>query len=520
MSSDLSTPSSKTSGAAAVTPPDGTPTDPVRLVNSMSETIEFFVKILDEDGDDRELLMRGIELLLKEHWQVRKWGDLKLFSADDVKDYIVEANGFAKEFLSPVIIKKIGCIVEFAQYGDFSVETTLDDIMSRLAASKRRASFYPSGNSSVDSPSRKKSVSVYDITGIPTLEKFSGLDEDFFAWKAKTEDQMGVAGYSRFLTDATLPGNHVSISDGVFHSLRGALREGQAHYMAQALVDEGRLNPVSLWSQLEKYYDTSLNRANVVLFDVRRLLNFRLTTDITASKFITDFRMCLQRLRANKAKIAEDTDALRAFLLVAIQDEAFDSVRESIVRRPDSDIETILNELREREMTLTITESASIGGDGATGTRYSRRVQPTSVSGGTSGGSDSVKSNSQGGGKDSSAAYTKWSVPKLPESWRSGFGNSIYKTLLAWRADAHRGKTQAQLFAEYTIVTEKYKVGKHSSKSGSGSNSKKRPSSDPSSGGDSGQRHKDGGEEQSGNDEYRTRVRLQKSRRVITERSA
>ena len=57
---------------------------------------------------------------------------------------------------------------------------------------------------------------------------------------------MGTAGNSRFLTDTTLSSKHVSVSEGVFHSLRGALRDGQAHYMAQALVDEEKLDPVAL----------------------------------------------------------------------------------------------------------------------------------------------------------------------------------------------------------------------------------------------------------------------------------
>ncbi len=327
--------------------------------------------------------------------------------------------------------------------------------MSHLTDFNRKTSH--SGGLSVGSPSRpKKDVHIYDTKGIPTIEKFLGLDEDFFAWKAKTEDQMGVAGYVCFFTDASLPIKHVGVSEGVFHSLRGALRDGQAHYMAQALVDEGKLNPVELWSQLEAYYNTTLNRANVVLFDVRRLLNFWLTPDVTASKFITDFRVCLQRLRANKAKLAEDTDSLRAFLLLAIQDEAFYSVRESIVRRPETDIDAILTEIREREMTLSLTESAmNLSGDGATGTRNSRRVQSTSSGTGTSNpGKPSGKESN-----NTTQTDVKWSIPKFSDSWKSGFGNSVFKTLVAWRSDAHKGKTQAQLSSEYTTVNERYKAG-------------------------------------------------------------
>ncbi len=85
--------------------------------------------------------------------------------------------------------------------------------------------------------------------------------------------------------------------------------------------------------------------------------------------------------------------------MVAVQDEAFDSVRESIVRRPETDIEAILNEIREREMTLTIKESAtSLSGDGVSGNRYSRRVQSTSSSG-DSGSRPATKTGTSGSGE-------------------------------------------------------------------------------------------------------------------------
>ena len=512
MSSDPSTPSQSAGAAASVTPGGGTGVEtPVRLIHSTSEILDLFVDVLDEEDTDRATLKQGIEFLLSEHWRVRKWGDLKFFSSEDVKAALVTGNGMPAEILTPVIVKKIGCVVDYAKIGTLTADLTLDDVVGHLTASERKVS--NPGSTPLNSPSRSK-VQIYDTKGIPTIEKFSGLDEDFFGWKAKTEDQMGTAGYSRFLTDEALPAKHVSVSEGVFHSLRGALRDGQAHYMAQALVDDGKLDPVELWKKLEAYYDTALNRANVVLFDVRRLLNFRLTPDGTASKFITDFRVCLQRLRANKAKLADDKDSLRAFLLVAIQDDDFDSVRESIVRRPATDIEAILTEIREREMTLTIKESATnLSGDGVSGSRYSRRVQQTTSSG-TSGG---TASKSTGDSKESSGS-TAWRIPKYPESWRSGFGSSIFKTLVSWRTDAHKGKTLAQLMNEYSTVVEKYKTGEGKNKS----NKRSKPSGS-SEGGDKGSRNSnaDGdGDQGSGGGEYRKRIRLQKSRRIITERSA
>ena len=96
---------------------------------------------------------------------------------------------------------------------------------------------------------------------------------------------------------------------------------GQAQSFAQTMLDDKNFDPTALWKGLEDYYNTALNRANVVLFDFRRLFNLRLDPDTTVTKFISEFRDCLQRLRKNHARMADDDTALRALLLVAIQDD-------------------------------------------------------------------------------------------------------------------------------------------------------------------------------------------------------
>ena len=133
---------------------------------------------------------------------------------------------------------------------------------------------------------------------------------------------------------------------------------GQAQSMAQGMLDKKRLDPTTLWSALESYYDTALNCANVVLFDIRRLINIRLDPDITAAKFISEYRECLQRLRKNNARLADDNDTLRALHLVAIQDDDFEMVRDSIVHKPDSTVNHILTELCERKTSLMMKDQS------------------------------------------------------------------------------------------------------------------------------------------------------------------
>ena len=96
------------------------------------------------------------------------------------------------------------------------------------------------------------------------------------------------------------------------------------------MLDAGEYDPYKLGASLSKYYDTSLNRANVVLFEIKRLLKLQLDLATTPVQFISDFRDCLQRLRKNIANVADDDQTLRALLLVAIQDESLESIRDNI----------------------------------------------------------------------------------------------------------------------------------------------------------------------------------------------
>jgi hypothetical protein len=267
-----------------------------------------------------------------------------------------------------------------------------------------------------------------------------------------------------------------------------------------------------LWSALEDYYDTALNRANVVLFDIRRLLHLRLDPDNPASKFISAYRECLQRLRKNHARLSDDTDTLRALLLVAIQDDDFEMVRDSIVHKPDLSVESILTELRERETSLMMRDQASrLGGDGSSGTRVSRRAKQASSKKGGSNASSGGRSTAEPGNN-----FTKWSIPRYPDSWKKAFGGSLFKLLLDWRNDAHKGKTQDQLISEYATTIEKIRPASTSksgtSSGGSSSNDTSTTTTAYSTGGSS--------DQQGDNAPARKRIQLQKSRRVVTERAA
>jgi hypothetical protein len=479
---------------------DASAKSPIRLFRFASDILDLVVDVVAPGSPAREALKQGVDALFSDHWQVMTWSDLKVFTSGDVATALRPGTGVPSELSAPVIVRKLGYVVDYAQFGTLSLATTMDDIVSSV---KHRAAL-----PIVPGSPARKTVQVFDKNTVPTLDKFSGRDEDYFTWKESTINVLGAAGLGRFLTDQETRLKHVSVGESVFYALRGAVHGGQAQSIAQGMLDDSRLDSVALWSGLEEYYDTALNRANVVLFDIRRLLSLRLTPDTTATKFISDFRDCLQRLRKNNARISDDTDTLRALLLVAIQDDDFEIVRDSIVHKPDMGEDTILTELRERETSLMMKDQAShIGGDGGTSSsRYSRRVQQTQ-SPGTPGKS----------GETNASSSQKWNIPKYPDSWRSGFGASLFKLLLAWRNDAHKGRSQFHLSNEYATFVESFKQNSGKSKGGK----HKLPSADStsassSSNGDDAATPGD----RNGSDGARKRIRLQKSRRIITERSA
>jgi hypothetical protein len=465
-------------------------------------------------------LKKGITTLFIGRWGVKKWSDLKLFSAADVTLALEsDTTGMPKEILAPVIIKKVCCIVDYAKHGHLTPGMSMDDVLSCLHHGMGKPSASP-GSGSVSSPTRKSSggndPSKYDKKNLPKLEKFSGLAEDYFAWKDATITTLGIYGFDIFLRDNNEVTKYPGFGQSVFYLIRAAVHGGQAQSIAQAMVDDDRFDPVALWDGLIAYYDTAVNRANVVLFDVRKLLNLRLDPDISGSSFVSDFRDCLQRLRKHKAKLADDTDTLRAFLLVAIQDDAFETIRDSIVQRPTSTIDEILTEIREREATLNLKDHASnTSGDGTSSSRHSRRT--VKFAAGTANGKSST----------SSSGERKWIIPKFPTSWSSAIGSAFFKVMIEWRSAAHQNKTQSQLNDEFSTFVDTYQQKKQpggSKKRDSLSKKSRRAEKLKSSPAGSSAGSAPGNDDRSSGSEEETvtlkRIRTQKSRRVITERRA
>ena len=169
----------------------------------------------------------------------------------------------------------------------------------------------------------------------------------YYSWCNSAVNDLGKAGLIHFLNDTIIITKSPKLATSVFYMLRAALQNGTVANFTTVLYDDNNYNPLELWTNTEQWYDTLVNRANVVLFEIKRLLSLRLDADVVSTKFISYFNECLLWLKKNKAGLASDTDTLWSLLLVVMQDDQFDLVQDSIVKEPNWGIEEILKELLE-----------------------------------------------------------------------------------------------------------------------------------------------------------------------------
>lgn len=318
--------------------------------------METIVRLLEPDDEETgEILRNAIDALFSVHWKVKTWFDLQqVFTSADVAVALTPTETIPFDVTAPVVLKKLGLIVDYSRVGCLFDDLTMQEIVKNLHTHSLKPSFTPGCTSNPTLPARRSVQFLYNKQWVPTIDKFTGVDEDYFDWKESTiKTLLGTAGFQRFLDNAAVIAKHKEIAESVLYSLRSAVRGGQAQSIAQRMLDDKTLDPSALWSALENDYDTDLNRANVALFNSRCLFLLRLNPDTTASKFISDYLDCIQRLRSkNNVSLADDTNTLRAFLLASIQDDNFKMVRDTIILKPNLDVDAILNELRDRELEL------------------------------------------------------------------------------------------------------------------------------------------------------------------------
>ncbi|KAI2508499.1 hypothetical protein MHU86_5898 [Fragilaria crotonensis] len=172
----MSTPSTPTPNPTTVSVTPGTalgtnlPGDPPRFED---ETLSLIVNLIAPGSS--EAVTPVLNELFAIRWQVMTWSDLVVFNSADVINALQPGTGISVELTAPVVAKKLGYIVDYARIGKLTPTLTMNEIVISVNTAHRQKM---SPTSLPNSPSHRM-VQIFDKKAVPTLEKFSGSDEDF-----------------------------------------------------------------------------------------------------------------------------------------------------------------------------------------------------------------------------------------------------------------------------------------------------------------------------------------------------
>jgi hypothetical protein len=247
-----------------------------------------------------------------------------------------------------------------------------------------------------------------------------------------------------------LAASNPKVAESVFYALSEVTIGGNAGAMVENFHIKNEIAPAKLWNAIEEYYNTNLNTAGVVIARLRELLTLKLTADMTATKFIERWRRCTNRLRETGAGLGTCKLSQQALLLVAIQDDEYDCIRDNIIKEPDRDIETILRDIRDREASLGVKNGTNdLRGDGLAYSKSRRAFTDNNASLNNKGDNKRKNDNKK----------QSWNIPRFPDDWKEAGGEKLFNTMLAWRRAANVDqKSQEILVTKYKYNESKRKA--------------------------------------------------------------
>ena len=228
------TPPAMRPATPAVSPDDRVGDTFVGRTGFEPEVLEWILDLITPNTPDSDVLRASLDTLFTQRWQATSWLDSMVFTSADVTASLsanTDDATISEKLRSLVIIKKLGYTVDFARIGSLTPETTMNEIVKAVMTPVKQASY----TASPTSPSRR-TVQVFDKKAVPTLDKFSGQDEDYFTWRESTINILGTAGFGRFLDDSVTTDKHPEVAESVFYALRGAVHGGQAQSIAQVML--------------------------------------------------------------------------------------------------------------------------------------------------------------------------------------------------------------------------------------------------------------------------------------------
>ena len=108
---------------------------------------------------------------------------------------------------------------------------------------------------------------------VPDLKEFTRKAEVYYSWHDSAVNDLGKVGLIHFLNDTLIIAKSPELATSVFDTLRAALHNGTVANFATALYNDNNYNLLELWINIKQWYDTLVNCANVVLFEVKQLLS-------------------------------------------------------------------------------------------------------------------------------------------------------------------------------------------------------------------------------------------------------
>ena len=347
------------------------------------------------------------------------------------------------------------------------------------------------------------------------MTNFKGDTGEWYTWSEGVRIQLGSAGVSGAITDSNFAQAHPVMTKRVFFVLYAAILQGNAGSLAKEMEINANFDAYALWQRLTKDYDTEANKLNVSLYLVQRLMDIKLTKSVPVSQFRNKFRDTWLEYKQVNPRMAVEPDFIRPLMLMAVQDDDYDLIRESIIADPSLTIPQFLDDLRDRDTILKGVNGENMRNiDGQAGSTVRGRRAPTHNAGG--GKSHYAKKNndhhSSHRGTSDRDLSGPWNVPYIPRTWKQMLGGGVFSTLNKWRTTAHDGSSIAM-----SELNKQFEVDKQQYPS---SSKKRRNSAVQDSTSTTRTRNDDGQTDDAGTSVKKVKFVLRDSRRTVTERDA
>lgn len=439
------TPAGSTAGGSSPMRLDGTVEDQVSPRTTFDPTeLRMIVSLCFGSDNIPELntWMTQLDDLLSTKLGAVRFSDLRILSGETVIAMLdpVSHNKYA----NPVRSLRLQVLIDYAHMVSPAInhKLTFEEIEDALAGEKRKAS--PQVQPTPVTPGNVGTDADFDTSlkkvEVPKLPPFQGDAGEWHRWSNLVCISLGTAGLSDAVTSTSFAIHNPMMAKRVFYALRAATEQGHAASLAKEMDYEKLYDPYVLWQKLTAEYDTEANKMNIALYLVRHLYEMKLDCSTTPSKFRSEFNDLWLQLKQANPNLATESDFIRPVMLMAIQDDDYNIVREKIIAEPNKTVAEFLSDIRDRESILRSINGEvikPIDGSSPDGIR-SRRTTHSSNPRDKKAGSSS--SNGQRGSSKSSQGESQsgpWNIPTFPGSWKPMVGNGVFTLMCQWRSKAN-----------------------------------------------------------------------------------